>query len=118
MKACDTFRTTMDSSQYKNDPHRGFDRGIQSKNKGDYAFIASLNENGRMGVVLPHDVLFRAASEGKIRKQLIDENLLDAVIGLPANLFFATSIPASILVFKNQNSIEHQMSEHLKELGL
>jgi type I restriction enzyme M protein len=57
-----------------------------------------------MGVVLPHGVLFRGASEGKIRKQLIDENLLDAVIGLPSNLFFGTSIPACILVFKKQKS--------------
>jgi type I restriction enzyme M protein len=64
--------------------------------------IASLNEHGRMGVVLPHGVLFRGASEGKIRKQLIDENLLDAVIGLPSNLFFGTSIPACIMVFSKQ----------------
>ena len=57
-------------------------------------------ENGRMAVVLPHGVLFRGASEGKIRKQLIEMNLLDAVIGLPANLFYGTGIPACILVFK------------------
>ena len=62
--------------------------------------IQSLNENGRMGVVLPHGVLFRGSSEGKIRQKLIDENLLDAVIGLPSNLFFGTGIPACILVFK------------------
>lgn len=77
---------------------------IPPKSKGDYAFvihmIQSLNENGRMGVVLPHGVLFRGASEGKIRQKLIDENLLDAVIGLPANLFFGTGIPACVLVFK------------------
>lgn len=76
-----------------------------------------------MGVVLPHGVLFRGASEGKIRKQLIDENLLDAVIGLPANLFFGTSIPACILVFKKNIEkdlveIKSQMHEYLKELGL
>ena len=53
-----------------------------------------------MAVVLPHGVLFRCAAEGKIRKQLIDLNLLDAVIGLPANLFYGTGIPACILVFK------------------
>ncbi len=86
------------------DKYRRFERGIPPKSKGDYAFIshmiASLNEHGRMGVVLPHGVLFRGASEGKIRKQLVDENLLDAVIGVPANLFFGTSIPACILVFK------------------
>ncbi|KAB7887607.1 type I restriction-modification system subunit M [Poseidonibacter ostreae] len=88
------------------DKYKRFERGIPPKSKGDYAFIqhmvASLNEHGRMGVVLPHGVLFRSASEGKIRKQLIDENLLDTVIGLPANLFFGTNIPAVILIFKKQ----------------
>lgn len=88
------------------DKYKRFERGIPPKSKGDYAFIShmisSLNEHGRMGVVLPHGVLFRGASEGKIRQQLIDENLLDAVIGLPANLFFGTSIPACILVFNKQ----------------
>ena len=88
------------------DKYKRFERGIPPKSKGDYAFIqhmvASLNEHGRMGVVLPHGVLFRGASEGRIRKQLVDENLLDAVIGLPANLFFGTTIEASILVFKKQ----------------
>ncbi len=88
------------------DKYKRFERGVPPKSKGDYAFIqhmiASLNEHGRMGVVLPHGVLFRGASEDKIRKQLIDENLLDAVIGLPSNLFFGTSIPACILVFKKQ----------------
>lgn len=77
---------------------------LPPKGNGDYAFIihmiASLAPYGRMGVILPHGVLFRGSSEGKIRKQLIDENLLDAVIGLPANLFYGTSIPACILIFK------------------
>ena len=59
-------------------------------------------ETGRMGVVVPHGVLFRASSEGKIRKQLIEENLLDTVIGLPEKLFFGTGIPAAILIFKKQ----------------
>lgn len=86
------------------DKYKRFEYGLPPKSKGDYAFIehmlASLNVNGRMGVVLPHGVLFRGASEGRIRKQLIDGNLLDAVIGLPANLFFGTGIPAMILIFK------------------
>src|SRR5690606_20131526 len=73
--------------------------------KADYAFIQhmiyQLDDNGTMAVVMPHGVLFRGGAEGHIRKFLIDEkNYLDAVIGLPANLFFGTSIPASILVFK------------------
>ncbi|WP_343089468.1 HsdM family class I SAM-dependent methyltransferase, partial [Methanocalculus natronophilus] len=86
------------------DPYKRFDWAVPPKSKGDYAFVQhmlhSLAEGGRMGVVLPHGVLFRGASEGKIRKEIIDLNLLEAVIGLPANLFFGTPIPATILVFK------------------
>lgn len=86
------------------DPYKRFSWGVPPKSKGDFAFVLhmlhSLSEGGRMGVVLPHGVLFRGASEGKIRKQIIDMNLLDAVIGLPSNLFFGTGIPACILVFK------------------
>ncbi|ALJ05190.1 type I restriction endonuclease subunit M [Pseudalgibacter alginicilyticus] len=85
------------------DRYNRFHRGIPPKSKGDYAFIThmieTLNEHGKAGVVLPHGVLFRGSSEAKIRKQLIDENILKAVIGLPANLFFGTGIPATILVF-------------------
>ncbi len=95
----------MDSSL---DPYRRFEWGVPPKSKGDYAFVQhmlySLSENGRMAVVLPHGVLFRGAQEGKIRKQIIDLNLLDAVIGLPANLFFGTSIPACVLVFKKNRT--------------
>ena len=86
-----------------------FKLGVPPASKGDYAFIlhmiASLKPNGTMAVIVPHGVLFRTASEGKIRKSLIEQNLLDCVIGLPANLFFGTSIPTCILVFKkNKNS--------------
>lgn len=91
-----------------NDKYHRFDRGIPPKSKGDYAFIshmiATLSEKGRLSVVVPHGVLFRASSEGKIRKQLIDDNLLDAVIGLPANLFFGTGIPAAILFFRKNKT--------------
>ena len=74
------------------DSYHRFDWGVPPASKGDYAFVlhmlSSLDaENGRMAVVLPHGVLFRGASEGKIRRQLVEMNLLDAVIGLPANLF-------------------------------
>lgn len=86
------------------DKYRRFTWGVPPKGTGDYAFVqhmlASLNETGRMGIVLPHGVLFRGAAEGKIRQGIIDVNLLDAVIGLPPNLFYGTSIPAAILVFK------------------
>src|SRR5262249_1938252 len=54
---------------------------------------------GKAGVVVPHGVLFRSGSEGRIRQKIILENLLEAVIGLPANLFYGTSIPAAILIF-------------------
>jgi type I restriction enzyme M protein len=56
-------------------------------------------QSGRVAVIVPHGVLFRGGSEGKIRQALIDENLLDAVVGLPANLFTTTGIPVAILVF-------------------
>ncbi|NOU15117.1 MAG: N-6 DNA methylase, partial [Methylococcaceae bacterium] len=59
---------------------------------------------GRMGVVVPHGVLFRGAAEGQIRKKLIEENLLDAVIGLPEKLFYGTGIPAAILIFKKRKT--------------
>ncbi len=78
---------------------------LAPKSKADYAFVQhmiyQLNEGGTMAVVLPHGVLFRGAAEGVIRKYLIEEkNYLDGVIGLPANIFFGTSIPTVILVFK------------------
>ena len=78
---------------------------LAPKSKADFAFIQhmiyQLSDNGTMAVVLPHGVLFRGASEGTIREYLIKEkNYLDAVIGLPANIFFGTSIPTCILVFK------------------
>lgn len=78
---------------------------LAPSSKADYAFIQhmayQLDDNGTMAVVMPHGVLFRGAAEGHIREFLIKEkNYLDAVIGLPANLFYGTSIPACILVFK------------------
>ena len=57
-----------------------------------------------MAIVLPHGVLFRGAAEGKIRETIIEKNYLDAVIGLPANLFYGTSIPTTILVFKKNRT--------------
>jgi type I restriction enzyme M protein len=84
--------------------HRRFEWGVPPASRGEYAFVQrmlySLAENGRMATILPHGVLFRGASEGKIRKQMIEMNLLDAVIGLPEGLFYGTGIPACIMVFK------------------
>lgn len=78
---------------------------LAPSSKADFAFvthmISHLDDNGVMAVVLPHGVLFRGASEGHIRRYLIENrNYLDAVIGLPANIFYGTSIPTCILVFK------------------
>lgn len=93
----------------ENDKFSRFRRGIPPKTKGDYAFILHMIETlkpktGRMGVVVPHGVLFRGSSEGKIRQKLIDENLLDAVIGLPEKLFYGTGIPAAILIFRKKKA--------------
>lgn len=89
----------------ENDPFNRFTRGVPPKSYGDYAFILHMietlkPETGRMAVVAPHGVLFRAGTEGKIRKALLGENILDAVIGLPEKLFYGTGIPAAILVFR------------------
>ena len=87
------------------DPYGRFHRGVPPKSRGDWAFITHMIEtmdsvNGRVGVVVPHGVLFRGASEKVIRKATIEENLLDGVIGLPANLFFGVGIPAALLFFR------------------
>jgi len=93
----------------EHDKFSRFRRGIPPKTKGDYSFILHMIEtlkpgSGRMGVVVPHGVLFRGSSEGRIRKQLIEENLLEAVIGLPEKLFYGTSIPAAILIFRKNKA--------------
>jgi type I restriction enzyme M protein len=88
----------------ENDKFQRFRRGVPPRSRGDYAFIshmvgATFEDSGKVGVIVPHGVLFRAGSEGKIRQKLIEENLLEAVIGLPPNLFYGTGIPAAILMF-------------------
>ncbi len=86
------------------DTYKRYWRGIPPKTKGDYAFISHMIETskrltGKAVVIAPHGVLFRGAAEGKIRQHLIEENLLDAVIGLPEKLFYSTGIPVAVLVF-------------------
>lgn len=86
------------------DTYNRFWRGVPPKSKGDWAFISHMIETayegrGKVGVVVPHGVLFRGASEGRIRQQTIEENLLEAVVGLPSNLFYGTGIPAAIVIF-------------------
>jgi type I restriction enzyme M protein len=80
---------------------------LAPSSKADFAFVQhmvhQLADNGTMALVLPHGVLFRGGAEGHIRKYLIeDRNYLDAVIGLPANIFYGTSIPTCILVLKKE----------------
>jgi len=92
------------ADEAEHDRFKRFWRGIPPRSKGDWAFIshmveAAIEKEGRVAVVVPHGVLFRGAAEGRIRRAVIDENLLDAVVGLPANLFPTTSIPVAILVF-------------------
>ncbi|MBA4538454.1 type I restriction-modification system subunit M [Bacillus aquiflavi] len=97
---------TKDVDREKDTRFKGF--GVAPASKADYAFVLHglyhLDKAGTMAIVLPHGVLFRGASEGKIRKNIIDNNLLDAVIGLPANLFYGTSIPTCVLVFKGREA--------------
>ena len=72
--------------------------GIPPKTKGDLAFVqhmvATTERHGMVGVVMPHGVLFRGGAEGDIRKGILQEDLLEAVVGLPSNLFYGTGIPA------------------------
>jgi len=125
------------------DQYRRFWRGVPPKSKGDWAFITHMIETayegkGKVGVVVPHGVLFRGSSEGKIRQKTIEENILEAVVGVPANLFFGTGIPAAILIFnkgkekntnvlfvdssqrfeagKNQNRLRAEDIDHIVDL--
>ena len=89
----------------KLDP-RYADYGIAPKSKADYAFLLHdlfhVKPDGIMAIVLPHGVLFRGGSEGEIRKNLIEKNNIDAIIGLPANIFFGTGIPTIIMILKQK----------------
>jgi type I restriction enzyme M protein len=91
------------AEQAEADKYKRFWRGVPPKDKGDFAFITHMVETakpktGRVVVIVPHGVLFRGGAEGKIREELIKENIIDAVIGLPAGLFQTTGIPVAILV--------------------
>ncbi len=90
----------------ENDGYGRYRFGIPPKDSGDLAFvqhmIASLNNEGVMGVVVPHGVLFRGGSEGEIRKGILENDLLEAVIGLPSSLFYGTGIPAALLIINKQ----------------
>lgn len=93
------------------DRYGRFRFGLPPRDKGDFAFIqhmiATLNPEGKAGVVMPHGVLFRGGAEGIIRREILEEDLLEAVIGLPYNLFYGTGIPACILIF-NRKKEDHK----------
>ena len=82
--------------------------GIAPKSKADYAFLLHdlyhLKPDGIMNIVLPHGVLFRGGEEGEIRKNLIENNKIDAIIGLPSNIFFGTGIPTIVMVLKQKRT--------------
>ncbi|MDA7830048.1 type I restriction-modification system subunit M [Gammaproteobacteria bacterium] len=94
------------------DPYGRYPYGTPPKDSGDLAFvqhmIASLNAEGKMGVVVPHGVLFRGASEKAIRKGILEDDLLEAVIGLPPALFYGTGIPAALLIINKSKPAERK----------
>lgn len=96
----------------ESDGYGRFRYGTPPKTKGDLAFVqhmlATVNATGRVGVVMPHGVLFRGASEGRIRQGLLEDDLLEAVIGLASNLFYGTGIPTAILVFNRNKPAKRQ----------
>lgn len=100
------------AENWVNDPYGRNIAGVPPKGNGDMAWvqhmISSLNEQGRMTVVLPHGVLFRKASEQKIRQALLELDLLEAVIGLGPNIFYGTQLAACVLVFKKQKETTKQ----------
>jgi type I restriction enzyme M protein len=93
------------ADKWATDPHKRALGGVPPATKGDFAWvqhmIASMKpESGRVGVVMPHGVLFRGSSEGAIRQHLIENDMLEAVIGLAPNLFYGTTITACLLFFR------------------
>lgn len=112
------------TEEKKHDP-RYANYGIAPKSKADYAFLLHdlyhLKPDGIMTIVLPHGVLFRGGEEGEIRKNLIENNNIDAIIGLPANIFFGTGIPTIIMVLKqkreNTDVLIVDASKHFEKVG-
>ena len=94
------------------DPYGRYPYGTPPKDAGDLAFIqhmiASLNAEGNMGVVVPHGVLFRGSSEKEIRRGILEDDLLEAVIGLPSALFYGTGIPAALLIINKNKPVERK----------
>ncbi|WP_324663923.1 class I SAM-dependent DNA methyltransferase [Haloarcula sediminis] len=113
-----------------NEPYDRFPYGLPPSNRGDWAWIqlmlASLNENGKMGVVMDNGVLFRSRSEKKIRKPMLEDDLIEAVIALPENLFYNTGSPGCILILNKDKPEEREGTvqfiytedEELRESGV
>ena len=102
-----------ESEIFRSDKHGRLDGyEMPPEKKADYAFVLhmvkSMNENGRAGIVLPHGVLFRSGAEGRIREQLIKNDLIEAIIALPSKLFYGTGIPAAILIFNKNKPEAHK----------
>jgi type I restriction enzyme M protein len=95
-----------------NDGYGRFPYGTPPKDAGDLAFvqhmIASVNDEGMAGIVMPHGVLFRGSSEKAIRQGILEDDLLEAVVGLPSGLFYGTGIPACLLIINKKKSAERK----------
>ncbi len=96
----------------QSDPYKRFRFGIPPKSYGDYAFvqhmISTVKPEGRLGVVLPHGTLFRGGAEGKIRKGILEEDLLEGIIGLPSKLFYGAGIPACLFLINKKKPNERK----------
>lgn len=110
----------------KSDPRFEFVGTLPPESKGDFAFLLHglyhLSTSGTMAIVLPHGVLFRGGEEGKIRKRLIEKNCIDAVIGMPSNMFTNTSIPVAVLILKKNRPLDAPIlfidsSKHFIKVG-
>src|SRR5699024_12792066 len=92
----------------EDDPWQRFRWGTPPARQGDYAYllhiIRSMNSSGKAACILPHGVLFRGNAEAVIRRKLVESGILKGIVGLPANLFYGTGIPACILVLDKENA--------------
>jgi type I restriction enzyme M protein len=103
-----SFKSWTNGVNIGSDPFKRFEYGLPPEKNGDYAFLshilASLKSNGKGAVILPHGVLFRGNSEGTIRKEIVKRGYIKSIIGLPANLFYGTGIPACIIVIDKEGA--------------
>ena len=101
------------AAQWSNDPWGRAFCGVPPAKNGDFAWIQHMvatmkDDTGRVGVVMPHGVLFRGGKEGTIRQCLLEKDLIEAVIGLPTNLFYSTSIPVCLLILRKAKPAQRQ----------